>query len=328
MYACKKLIIATAIAGLSATAAHAAQPEAPAYPAKTIRIIVPFSPGSTADVVSRIIGQKITENWSQAVVVESRTGAGGSIAAEYVARSAPDGYTLLMGGGSTLGHNLLLYPKLPYDPVRDFAPIVQVVRSPSAVLVHPSLPVRSLKELVALAKSRPGQLAYSTSGNATPGHIATEVLRMMAGISVVHVPYRGANEAINDLRSGQVQFTINSLFSSMPYVRAGTVRCIATTGAKRAAELPDIPTVAESGFKGYEFYTWFGYVAPIATPREVIVRLNREVNRVIELPDVRQRLVNQGGEVLGGTPDEFGAFIRSEIERWSKVIKQLNLRVE
>jgi len=324
----KRLITVTAIAGLPATAAHAAQLEAPAFPAKSIRIIVPFSPGSTADVVSRIIGQKITENWSQTVVVESRTGAGGSIAAEYVARSAPDGYTLLMGGGSTLGHNLLLYPKLPYDPVRDFAPIVQVVRTPSAVLVHPSLPVRSLKDLVALAKSRPGQLAYSTSGNATPGHIATELIRMMAGISVVHVPYRGANEAINDLRSGQVQFTINSLFSSMPYVRAGTVRCIATTGAKRAAELPDVPTVAESGFKGYEFYTWFGYVAPVATPREVIVRLNREVNRVIELPDVRQRLVNQGGEVLGGTPEEFGAFMRSEIERWSKIIKQLNIRVE
>ncbi|MGH8617537.1 MAG: Bug family tripartite tricarboxylate transporter substrate binding protein [Burkholderiales bacterium] len=328
MQVLKRLITATVMAGLPATAAHAAQPEAPAFPMKTIRIIVPFSPGSTADVVSRIIGQKITENWSQAVVVESRTGAGGSIAAEYVARSAPDGYTLLMGGGSTLGHNMLLYPKLPYDAVRDFAPIVQVVRTPSAVLVHPSLPVRSLKDLVALAKSRPGQLAYSTSGNATPGHIATELIRMLAGISVVHVPYRGANEAINDLRSGQVQFTINSLFSSMPYVRAGTVRCIATTGAKRAAELPDVPTVAESGFKGYEFYTWFGYVAPIATPREVIVRLNREVNRVIELPDVRQRLVNQGGEVLGGTPEEFGAFMRSEIERWSKIIKQLNLRVE
>lgn len=322
------LITAVAIAGLAIPAARAAQPEALAFPTKSIRIVVPFSPGSTADVVSRIIGQKITENWSQTVVVESRTGAGGSIAAEYVARSAPDGYTLLMGGGSTLGHNLLLYPKLPYDPVRDFAPVVQVLRTPSAVLVHPSLPVRSLKELVALAKARPGQLAYSTSGNATPGHIATELIRMMAGISVVHVPYRGANEAINDLRSGQVQFTINSLFSSMPYVRAGTVRCIATTGAKRAADLPDVPTVAESGFKGYEFYTWFGYVVPVATPREVILRLNREVNRVIEIPDVRQRLVNQGAEVLGGTPDEFGAFMRSEIERWSKIIKQLNLRVE
>src|SRR5688572_2368917 len=223
---------------------HAAQPEATGYPGRPIRIVVPFSPGSTADVVSRTIGQRITENWGQPVIVESRTGAGGSIAAEHVARAAPDGYTLLMGGGSTLGLNALLYKKLGYDPIRDFAPVVHVVRSPSAVLVHPSLPVKSLKEFIALAKSRPGDLAYSTSGNATPGHVATEMLRMMAGITLVHIPYRGATEAISDLRAGHVQFTINSLFSSMPYLQSGTVRCIATTGAKRSAQLPDIPTVA------------------------------------------------------------------------------------
>ncbi len=309
-----------------ASAGHGAQPET--FPARPIRIVVPFSPGSTADVVSRTIGQRITENWGQAVLVESRTGAGGSIAAEYVARSAPDGYTLLMGGGSTLGLNALIYRKLGYDPLRDFAPIVQVVRSPSAVLVHPSLPVKTLKELIALAKARPGDLAYSTSGNATPGHVATEMLRMMAGIRVVHIPYRGAAEAINDLRAGHVQFTINSLFSSMPYVQAGTVRCVATTGAQRAALLPEIATVAEAGFKGYEFYTWFGYVAPAATPREVIARLNQEVNRVIQLADVRQRLVNQGAEVMGGTPEQFGAFMKAEIERLTPVVSKLELKIE
>ncbi len=318
----------TMAAGLPVAEGHAAQLDATGYPVRPIRIVVPFSPGSTADVVSRIIGQKITENWGQPVIVESRTGAGGSIAAEYVARSAPDGYTLLMGGGSTLGLNALLYKKLAYDPLRDFAPVLQVVRSPSAVLVHPSLPVKSLKELIALAKARPGELAYSTSGNATPGHVATETLRMMAGIHVVHIPYRGATEAINDLRAGHVQFTINSLFSSMPYLRAATVRGIATTGAQRAAELPDIPTVAEAGFKGYEFYTWFGYVAPAGTPREVIARLNQEVNRVIQIPEVRQRLINQGAEVTGGTPEQFGAFMKSEIERLAPVVKKLDLRIE
>lgn len=307
---------------------YAAQPDAANYPSRPIRIIVPFSPGSTADVVSRTIGQRITENWGQPVVVESRTGAGGSIAAEYVARSAPDGYTLLMGGGSTLGLNALIYKKLGYDPVRDFAPILQVVRSPSAVLVHPSLPVKSLKELIALARARPGDLAYSTSGNATPGHVATEMLRMMAGISVVHIPYRGAAEAINDLRAGHVQFTINSLFSSMPYLQAGTVRGIATTGATRPAQLPDVPTVAEAGFKGYEFYTWFGYVAPVGTPRDVIAKLNQEVNRAIQIPDVRQRFVNQGAEVTGGTPEHFGAFMKSEIERLRPVVNKLDLRIE
>ena len=323
-----RFIASTLTLPLPLAAGHAAQPDAAGYPARPIRIVVPFSPGSTADVVSRTIGQRVTENWGQAVVVESRTGAGGSIAAEYVARAAPDGYTLLMGGGSTLGLNALLYKKLGYDPIRDFAPVVQVVRSPSAVLVHPSLPVKSLKELIALAKARPGDLAFSTSGNATPGHVATEMLRMMAGISAVHIPYRGAAEAISDLRAGHVQFTINSLFSSMPYLQAGTVRCIATTGATRSAQLPDIPTVAESGFKGYEFYTWFGYVAPAGTPRDVILKLNQEVNRVIRIPDVQQRFVNQGAEVTGGTPEQFGAFMKSEIERLTPVVRKLDLRIE
>ena len=319
---------ATALAAGVLGAAHAAQPDTAVYPSRPIRIVVPFSPGSTADVVSRTIGQRITENWGQSVLVESRTGAGGSIAAEHVARSAPDGYTLMMGGGSTLGLNALLYKKLGYDPIRDFAPVVHVVRSPSAVLVHPSLPARSLKEFIALAKARPGDLAYSTSGNATPGHVATEMLRMMAGISVVHIPYRGATEAINDLRAGHVQFTINSLFSSMPYLHTGTVRCIATTGAERSSQLPAVPTVAEAGFKGYEFYTWFGYVAPAGTPREVVAKLNQEVNRVIRLAEVRERLVNQGAEVTGGTPEQFGAFMKSELERLAPVVRKLDLRIE
>ena len=308
--------------------AAAAEPEGANYPVRPVRIIVPFSPGSTAEVVSRAIGQRITENWGQPVIVESRTGAGGSIAAEFVARSAPDGYTLLMGGGSTLGLNALLYKKLGYDPVRDFTAVVNVVRSPSAVLVHPSLPVRSLQELIALARARPSDLAYSTSGNATPGHVATEMLCLMAGIKAVHIPYRGASEAINDLRAGQVQFTINSLFSSMPYVRAGAVRSVATTGSVRSSVLPEVPTVAESGFNTYEFYTWFGYVAPAGTPGGVVKRLNQEVNRVLQIEDMRQRLANQGAEVTGGAPESFAAFIRAELERYRPVVAKLNLRID
>lgn len=312
----------------AALAACTGAATAQTFPQKTVRIVVPFSPGSTADVLSRSIGQKLTEAWQQQIVVESRTGAGGGIAAEHVARSAPDGYTLLMGGASTLGTNALIYKKLPYDPVRDFAPVIQVVRSPSAVLVHPTLPVKSVKDLIALAKARPGALSYSSSGNGTPGHLAVELMKQTTGTDMVHIPYRGANEAIGDLFSGQVQFTINSLFSSMPHIQSGRVRAIATTGVQRSPELASVPTVAESGLPGYQMYTWFGLVVPAGTPQDVITKLNREVGRVIELPDVRQRFMAQGAEVTGGTQEQFGSFIKSELERWRKVVAKLDLKAE
>jgi len=297
------------------------------FPSKPIRIVIPFSAGSTADILSRTIGAKLTESWGQQVIVESRPGAAGGIGASYVARSAPDGYTLLMGGASTLGTNILLYRKLPYDPVRDFVPVVQVIRSPSLLMVHPSLPVKSVKELIALGRSKPGALAYSSSGNGTPSHLGIELLDLMAGTKTVHIPYRGASEALTDLRAGQVQFALNALVSSMPHIQSGHLRPIGVTGTRRSDELPNVPTIAET-VPGYELYLWFGLAAPTGTPTDVVTKLNAEVARVLRLPDVRSRFTGLGAEVAGNSSEEFAAYIKAELAKWSKVIARLDLRLD
>jgi tripartite-type tricarboxylate transporter receptor subunit TctC len=316
--------LAALIAGGAVASPHAiAQP----FPAKPIRIVIPFSSGSTADILSRTIGIKLTEAWGQQIVVESRAGAAGSIAASHVARAPADGYTLLMGGASTLGTNGLLYRKLPYDPVRDLVPVIQVIRSPSLLIVHPSLPVRSVKELVALGRAKPGALAYSSSGNGTPSHLGIELLDLMAGIKTVHVPYRGASEALTDLRGGQVQFALNAIVSSMPHIQSGHLRPIAVTGSRRSEELPNVATVAET-LPGYELYLWFGLAAPAGTPAEVVAKLNAEIGRVLQLPDVRSRFIGLGAEVAGGPPDAFAQYIKAELAKWSKVISRLDLRLD
>jgi tripartite-type tricarboxylate transporter receptor subunit TctC len=316
-----------AVALLAALPAAAPAAAAQTYPAKPIRIVIPFSPGSTADVLSRTIGAKLTESWGQQVIVESRPGAAGGIGAAYVAKAPADGYTLLMGGASTLGTNALLYRKLPYDPIRDFAPVIQVIRSPSLLMVHPSLPVKSTRELIALARAKPGVLAYGSSGNGTPSHLGVELFDLMAGVRTTHVPYRGANEALIDLRSGQVQFALNALVSSMPHIQSGHLRPIAVTGSQRSAELPSVPTVAET-LPGYEMYLWFGLAAPAGTPPDIIARLNREIARVLQLPDVRGRFSTLGAEVAGNTPEEFASFMKAELAKWSKVISRLDLRLD
>ena len=316
--------LAALIAGGAVSSPHVM---AQAFPAKPIRIVIPFSSGSTADILSRTIGVKLTEAWGQQVVVESRPGAAGSIGASHVARAPADGYTLLMGGASTLGTNGLLYRKLSYDPARDFVPVIQVIRSPSLLIVHPSLPVRSVKELVALGRARPGALAYSSSGNGTPSHLGIELLDLMAGIKTVHVPYRGASEALTDLRGGQVQFALNALVSSMPHIQSGHLRPIAVTGSRRSEELPNVATVGET-LPGYELYLWFGLAAPAATPAEVVTKLNTEVARVLQLADVRGRFTGLGAEVAGGTPDAFAQYIKAELAKWSRVISRLDLRLD
>jgi len=297
-------------------------------PAKPLRLVVPFPPGATGDFLARLVQPKLAESLAHQVVVENRTGAGGAIGTEFVARSTPDGMTLLVGGASSFGLASLLNPKLAYDPVRDFAPVIKMIRSPSVLLVHPSLPVTRVAELVKLARSRPGQLAYSTSGAGTPSHLSVELMGLMAGVRSLHVPYRGSPEALADLRAGSVQFAINSLVSSMPLLQAGKLRALAVTGARRSPELPEVPTMIEAGFAGYEVYTWFGLAAASGAPQEIVIRLNTELNRILRDPDIRQRITSQGAEIVGGSPEELGAYIRSELARWGKVVAKLELKLE
>jgi tripartite-type tricarboxylate transporter receptor subunit TctC len=295
-------------------------------PGKPLRLVIPFPPGATGDFLARLIQARLSEAMAQPVVVENRTGAGGAIGTEFVARSAPDGHTLLVGGASSFGLATLLNPKLGYDPVRDFAPVIKMIRSPSVLLVHPSLPVTQVRDLVKLARARPGELAYSTSGAGTPSHLSVEMFNQMAGTRTLHIPYRGSPEALADLRAGNVQFAVNSLVSSMPFLQGGKLRAVAVTGDKRSPELPNLPTMIEAGFPGYEVYTWFGLAAASGAPRELIVRLNAELNRILLDPEIRSKITAQGAEVVGGTPEQLGEYMKSEIARWSKVVRKLDLK--
>ncbi len=316
------LALAAAAAGLPGSAG--AQPVS----AKPLRLVIPFPPGATGDFLARLVQPKLAEAMGQPVVVENRTGAGGAIGTEFVARSAPDGHTLLVGGASSFGLATLLNPKIGYDPVRDFAPVIQMIRSPSVLLVHPSLPVTHVRDLVRLARARPGELAYSTSGAGTPSHLSVEMLNQMAGVRTLHVPYRGSPEALADLRAGNVQFAVNSLVSSMPFLQGGKLRAVAVTGDRRSPELPAVPTMIEIGFAGYEVYTWFGLAAAAGSPRELIVRLNAELNRILRDPDIRGKIGAQGAEVVGGTPEQLGAYMKSEIARWSTVVRKLDVKLD
>ncbi len=301
---------------------------AQSYPTRPIRFVVPFAPGGPTDILARAVGQKLTEAFGQTIVIENRGGAGGNIGAELVARSPADGYTMLMGATSTHAINPSLYHKLGFDPVKDFVPVSLVANTPSLLAVHPALPVRTIKDLIALAKARPGQLTYASAGNGSSNHLAGVLLSMMAGIDLVHVPYKGSGPALVDVISGQVPMMFNNTASVMPHVTAGKLRAVALASLERSALLPDIPTVAESGLPGFEVRSWHGVFVPAGTPRDVVNRLSTEIVRAVRAADVKSRLNAQGVELVGSSPEEFAEFVKKELAKWAKVVRQSGARAD
>ncbi len=301
---------------------------AQAYPSKSIRFVVPFPPGGVTDRMARLISQHMQENWGQPVLVENRPGASGFIACQAVASSAPDGYTLLMGNINTHAINSGLFAKLPYDPVKDFAPISLLVSVPNLLLVHPSVPANSVAELVALARSRAGSLSFASAGSGTSTHMSAELLKAMTGIQIVHIPYKGPAPALLALLGGEVSLYFDTVASTLPHVRAGKLRGLAITSPMRSALAPDIPTVAESGMPGFDVAPWFGALTRAGTPPEVIARLNAEMIRILGLPEVRASLGAQGMTLIASTPEAFAKYMLEESARWAKVVKDTGAKAD
>jgi tripartite-type tricarboxylate transporter receptor subunit TctC len=301
---------------------------AQSYPARPIRIVVPFPPGGIADLFARVIGQKFGETWGQPGVVENRPGAGGNIGAEIVAKSAPDGYTLVTGSIGTHAVNVSLFSKLPYDPIRDFAPVSLIMEAEGLLVVHPSVPVRTVKELIALAKARPGQLAYASAGYGTAAHLSGELFKSMAKVDLVHVPYKGNVPAITDLIAGQTSLLFATMPTVLPQVQAGRLKALAVTSSTRSPVTPQLPTIAEAALPGFSVTNWIGFFAPAGTPREVVLKLNGEVARIMQAPDIQKRLVAEGAKFTPWTPDQFAAFVKSELAKWAKVVKEAGIRVD
>jgi tripartite-type tricarboxylate transporter receptor subunit TctC len=301
----------------------AAQP----YPTRPIRLVVPFAPGSTTDTLSRVIAQKLVESLGQQVVIDNRTGAGGNIGTDIAAKAAPDGHTLVVVPGSH-AINASLYPKLPFDPINDFSPVVLVGSAPLLVGAHPGLAAANMRELIALARARPGQIRYASGGVGTPSHLAMELLRSMAAIDIVHVPYKGGGSVLNAVVSGEVQLTPTGLLVLGPLARAGRIKLLATTGAKRMAALPEVPTVAESGVPGYAASGWWGMLAPARTPLPIVQRLNAIVVKALEAPDLRERLATDGIEPIGGPPEAFAMHLQREVAQWARVVRESGARPE
>ncbi len=298
------------------------------YPAKPIRLIVGSSPGGPIDFSARLAAQILTAALGQSVVVDNRTGASGTIGTDYVAKAAPDGYTLLMGSAATLCITPNLYPNIPYNTLRDFAPVSTVAAVSYVLVVHPSLPVKSVQEFIALAKARPGQLRFGSAGSGSVTHLAVELFKSMAGVELVHVPYKGAAPAMIDLLGGQLDFMFDSLLTSIPLVKAGRLRALAQTGSRRSVVLPELPTIAETVFPDYAISTWFGLVAPARTPREIVMRLNAALVKGLSNAETRERLLGQGLEPVGNSPEEFGKLLREELPKWAKVVKISGARLD
>lgn len=293
-----------------------------------LRLIVPLAPGGGNDILSRGLSRHLSESLAQSIVIENRPGASGIIGTEAEARAAPDGYTLLMAGSGQMSINPVMYRKLPYDPFRDFVAITLVASFPSLLTVHPSLPVRSVRELITLARAKPGQLNYASSGNGSGSHLAMELFKTMAGVNIVHIPFKGAGPALSELIAGHVSLLFNNPLSSMPYARAGRVRAVAVTGNRRLVAMPDIPTIGESGLPGFDASVWLGLFAPAGVPAEITSRLQAEVARVVRRPEVQEQFAKQGIEALGSTSEEFASRIRSDTAKWDKIIRASNARVD
>jgi tripartite-type tricarboxylate transporter receptor subunit TctC len=309
-----------------ATGAGAQALAQPAYPAKPIRFLVGFPPGGTNDIVARIVAQKLTENLGQSVVVENRGGANTAIATELMTRAAPDGYTILLNAPGHATNPALM--KLGFDPVKDFAFITLVAESPNLVVVHPSFPPRSIKELIALSRKRPGEINYASSGTGTTVHLSAELFQHMTGVKWVHIPYKGGGPAVTELLAGQTSIMFGNVPTVIQYARDGRLRALAVTGARRSRAVPDVPTVAESGVAGFEVTAWYGVSAPAKTPRAIIERLNSEFVRAIKSGDVSDRLTNAGAEPVGNTPEQYAAFVQNEITKWAKVIAAAGIKGE
>ena len=298
------------------------------YPAKPIRLVVPFPPGGSLDVVARAIGQKLSEAWGQPVVIDNRPGAGGNIGADVVAKSTPDGYTILEGALSTHAVNLSLYGNLPYDPINDFAPITLVAITPNVLVVNPSLHVGSVAQLIAYAKANPGKLSFGSGSNGSAGHLAGELFKREAGVDMVHIPYKGAAPALQALLAGDTQLMFDNLANSAPQIKAGKIVALAVTTAKRSALVPDLPTLSETGLPGFDLYTWWGFLAPAGTPKEIIAKWNVEVTRILNTPEMRAFFAQQGAEPSPTTPEQFSALIRSEIPKYARIVKESGAKVD
>ncbi len=313
-----------AAAALTAGTAYAAD----AYPARPVRIIVAYTPAGTTDILARGIGQKMNEAWGQQIVVDNRPGANGNIGTELAAKATPDGYTLLMATAGTHGINPTLYTKLAYDAIKDFEPVSLVAIVPNILVVNNSVPAKSVKEFIEWAKSRAGQINYGSPGNGSTGHLSTELLKSMTGIKMTHIPYKGSAPTLADLMGGQIQVVIDNMPPYLPQVKAGRIRALAVSPAKRSPAMPDLPTIAEAGVPGYDAGSWFALYAPAKTPKAIVNKLSTETARILKLSDVSQRLSEQGAESVGSTPEQLSAHTRSEIAKWAKVIKDSGARAE
>jgi tripartite-type tricarboxylate transporter receptor subunit TctC len=301
---------------------------AQSYPAKPVRMVVGFPPGGGTDILARIVAQKLSDAWGQQVLVENRPGASATIGANAVAKAAPDGYTLSMGQLTPNAIAPALYPKLPYDAIKDFAPIVLVGTSPNVLVVTPSLPAKNLAELVALAKAQPGKLAYASSGAGSLQHIAAELFKSAAALDFIHVPFKGSGQAVTDLIAGQVNMNFDAIPPVIQHIRSGKLRALAVTAAKRAAGLPDVPTIAESGYAGYDLTTWWGLFAPAGTPPEIVAKVERDTVAALALSDLRERFANLSVEPGGGSSREFTDYVRAEIAKYAKLVAQLGIKAE
>lgn len=316
--------LAAAVAG--SLLALAAASAGAAYPERAIHIIVPYPPGGLTDAVARQVGKSLSDRVRQPVVIENVGGGGGNIGAARAARSPADGYTLYIGNNATVGINTLIYKQLPFDPIKDLAPIALVAESQTVLVVHPSLPVKNVAELVAYAKARPGQLNFGSTGTGGLSHLAGEMLTSSAGIQMTHIPYKGTGPALTDLLAGQIQLMFND--TVIPHIKSGKLRALAVTGNSRWAQLPDVPTLAELGVAGYETYNWFGILAPAGTPADVVAFLNRELVAVMKDPAMREWMQSRGAEAVSGSTDEFAAYIRKDLEKWSRVVKRVGITAE
>lgn len=325
-----KPFIPSALAVLVAAvlAIDARQTHAQSYPDKPIRLVVAFPAGGAADLVGRAIAQRLTEQWKQQVIVDNRSGAGGVVGTEIASRAGTDGYTILFGSSSTFATGPVLNPKLPYHPQRDFSPITLTTLIPNIMVAHASVPVHSIKELVEYAKAKPKQLSYASNGAATASHIAGELFRHRAGIQWIHVPYKGAGPAIGDVVGGHVQFLIGAISTSMPHMKSGKIRGIAVTSLKRSSAIPDVPTIAESGFPGFDVTPWFGVLGPAGMPEAVVARINTDINRLLGSREVAERFASQGAEPLVTTPAQFAKIIASDVALWSRIVRETGATVD
>jgi tripartite-type tricarboxylate transporter receptor subunit TctC len=299
-----------------------------AYPSKPIRLVVPFPAGGSLDVVARAIGQKLTEAWGQPVVIDNRPGAGGNIGADLVAKSAPDGYTILEGALSTHAVNVSLYAKMPYDPIKDFAPITLVAVTPNVLVLNASYPVNSVPELLAYARANPGKLSFGSGSNGSAGHLAGELFKTEAGVDMVHIPYKGGAPALQALLAGDTQLMFDNLANSAAQIKAGKLKALAVTTAKRSSLMPELPTLSETGLPGFDIYTWWGFMAPAGTPKEIVAKWNAEVTRILNSPEMKAFFAQQGAEPAPDSPEQFAALIRSEISKYAKIVKQSGAKVD